>query len=77
MSLDYNIVYVLFIKMIKILLFINHITINFNNFNWINGFLILCYVIMELNERYDIDVKKDLIKIILEVLSLLSLYILC
>ena len=71
MSLDCKVFQGLFIKIINILLFINQITINFNNFNLINGFLILCYVITELNELDDIDVKKDLIKIILEVISLL------
>lgn len=71
MSLDCKVFHGLFIKIINILLFINQITINFNNFNLINGFLILCYVITELNKLDDIDVKKDLIKIILEVISLL------
>ena len=71
MSLDCKVFQGLFIKIINILLFINQITINFNNFNLINGFLILYYMITELNELYNIDVKKDLIKIILEVISLL------
>ncbi len=71
MSLDCKVFQGLFIKIINILLFINQITINFNNFNLINGFLILYYMITELNELDNIDVKKDLIKIILEVISLL------
>ena len=71
MSLDCKVFQGLFIKIINILLFINQITINFNNFNLINGFLILYYMITELYELYNIDVKKDLIKIILEVISLL------
>lgn len=52
-------------------MFINQITINFNNFNLINGFLILIFVIIELNGLDDMNVKKDLIIMILEVLSLL------
>ena len=71
MSLDYEIFHSLFIKIINILLFIINVTMNFNNFNLIKGILILCYIITELNELDDINVKKDLIKIILESLSLL------
>lgn len=71
MSLDYEIIHSLFIKIIKILLFIINVTMIFNNFNLIKGILILCYIITELNELDDINVKKDLIKIILESLSLL------
>lgn len=52
-------------------MFINQITINFNNFNLINGFLILIFAIIELNGLDDMNVKKDLIIMILEVLSLL------
>ena len=71
MSLDYEIFHSLFIKIINILLFIINVTMIFNNFNLIKGILILCYIITELNELDDINVKKDLIKIILESLSLL------
>ena len=71
MSLDYEIFHSLFIKIINILLFIINVTMFFNNFNLIKGILILCYIITELNELDDINVKKDLIKIILESLSLL------
>lgn len=71
MSLDYEIFHSLFIKIINILLFIINATMIFNNFNLIKGILILCYIITELNELDDINVKKDLIKIILESLSLL------
>ena len=71
MSLDYEIFHSLFIKIINILLFIINVTMIFNNFNLIKGILILCYIIRELNELDDINVKKDLIKIILESLSLL------
>ena len=71
MSLNCKVVYALLIKIINILLFINQITINFNNFNLINGFLILIFVIIELNGLDDMNVKKDLIIMILEVLSLL------
>ena len=52
-------------------MFIINVTMIFNNFNLIKGILILCYIITELNELDDINVKKDLIKIILESLSLL------
>ena len=75
MSLNCKVVYALLIKIINILLFINQITINFNNFNLINGFLILIFMITELNKLDDIDIKKDLIKIILQVLSLLYVYV--
>ena len=71
MSLDCKVFQGLFIKIINILLFINQITINFNNFNLINGFLILIFAIIELNGLDDMNVKKDLIIMILEVLSLL------
>lgn len=71
MSLNCKVVYALLIKIINILLFINQITINFNNFNLINGFLILIFAIIELNGLDDMNVKKDLIIMILEVLSLL------
>ena len=71
MSLDYEIFHSLFIKIINILLFIINVTMIFNNFNLIKGILILCYIITELNELDDINVKKDLIKIILESLYLL------
>ena len=71
LSLNCKVVYALLIKIINILLFINQITINFNNFNLINGFLILIFVIIELNGLDDMNVKKDLIIMILEVLSLL------
>lgn len=63
MSLDYEIFHSLFIKIINILLFIINVTMIFNNFNLIKGILILCYIITELNELDDINVKKDLIKI--------------
>jgi len=71
LSLNCKVVYALLIKIINILLFINQITINFNNFNLINGFLILIFAIIELNGLDDMNVKKDLIIMILEVLSLL------
>ena len=48
---------------------------NFTHFNLINGFLILIFMITELNKLDDIDIKKDLIKIILQVLSLLYVYV--
>ncbi len=48
---------------------------NFTNFNLINGFLILIFMITELSKLYDIDIKKDLIKIILQLLSLLYVYV--
>ena len=75
LSLDFKVVCVLLIKIMDIFLFILQITMNFTNFNLINGFLILCYVITELNEIDNIDVKKDLIKIILQLLSLLYVYV--
>ena len=50
-------------------------TMHFTNFNLINGFLILIFMITELSKLYDIDIKKDLIKIILQVLSLLYVYV--
>ena len=58
-----------------IFLFILQITMNFTNFNLINGFLILIFMITELSKLDDIDMKKDLIKIILQVLSLLYVYV--
>lgn len=58
-----------------IFLFILQITMNYTNFNLINGFLILIFMITELSKLYDIDIKKDLIKIILQVLSLLYVYV--
>ena len=58
-----------------IFLFILQITINFTNFNLINGFLILIFMIIELSKLYDIDIKKDLIKIILQLLSLLYVFV--
>ena len=58
-----------------IFLFILRITMNFTHFNLINGFLILIFMITELNKLDDIDIKKDLIKIILQLLSLLYVYV--
>lgn len=65
----------LLIKIMDIFLFILPITMNFTNFNLINGFLILIFMITELSKLDDIDMKKDLIKIILQVLSLLYVYV--
>jgi len=65
----------LLIKIMDIFLFILQITMNFTNFNLINGFLILIFMITELSKLYDIDIKKDLIKIILQLLSLLYVYV--
>lgn len=48
---------------------------NFTNFNLINGFLILIFMITELSKLDDIDIKKDLIKIILQLSSLLYVYV--
>ena len=75
MSLDFKVVCGLLIKIMDIFLFILQITINFTNFNLINGFLILIFMIIELSKLYDIDIKKDLIKIILQLLSLLYVYV--
>lgn len=75
MSLDFKVVCVLLIKIMDIFLFILQITMNFTNFNLINGFLILIFMIIELSKLYDIDIKKDLIKIILQLLSLLYVYV--
>ena len=75
MSLDFKVVCVLLIKIMDIFLFILRITMNFTNFNLINGFLILIFMITELSKLYDIDIKKDLIKIILQLLSLLYVYV--
>lgn len=75
MSLDFKVGCVLLIKIMDIFLFILQITINFTNFNLINGFLILIFMIIELSKLYDIDIKKDLIKIILQLLSLLYVYV--
>ena len=75
MSLDFKVVCGLLIKIIDIFLFILQITMNFTNFNLINGFLILIFMITELSKLYDIDIKKDLIKIILQLLSLLYVYV--
>ena len=75
MSIDFKVVYGLLIKIMDIFLFILPITMNFTNFNLINGFLILIFMITELSKLDDIDMKKDLIKIILQVLSLLYVYV--
>lgn len=75
MSLDFKVVCGLLIKIMDIFLFILQITMNFKHFNLINGFLILIFMITELNKLDDIDIKKDLIKIILQVLSLLYVYV--
>lgn len=75
MSLEFKVVCDLLIKIIDIFLFILQITINFTNFNLINGFLILIFMITELSKLDDIDIKKDLIKIILQLLSLLYEYV--
>ena len=75
MSLDFKVVCGLLIKIIDIFLFILQITMNFTNFNLINGFLILIFMITELSKLDDIDIKKDLIKIILQLLSLLYVYV--
>lgn len=75
MSLDFKVVCGLLIKIMDIFLFILQITMNFTHFNLINGFLILIFMITELNKLDDIDIKKDLIKIILQVLSLLYVYV--
>ena len=66
---------VLLIKIMDIFLFILQITMNFTNFNLINGFLILIFMITELSKLDDIDIKKDLIKIILQLSSLLYVYV--
>ena len=75
LSIDFKVVYGLLIKIMDIFLFILPITMNFTNFNLINGFLILIFMITELSKLDDIDMKKDLIKIILQVLSLLYVYV--
>ena len=75
MSLDFKVLCCLLIKIMDIFLFILQITMNFTNFNLINGFLILIFMITELSKLDDIDMKKDLIKIISQVLSLLYVYV--
>ena len=75
MSLDFKVVCGLLMKIIDIFLFILQITMNFTNFNLINGFLILIFMITELSKLDDIDIKKDLIKIILQLSSLLYVYV--